>query len=154
MKKRDYILAIGCLAFVLLIIFLSLLLGEKFEIKSCGCPNMVSQNFIILFIVLAVVFVMSLLYYLFSLRLDVKKKIIDRNIKLFFSILDKEEQEVLQLAIKSDGILSQNIISNKYGKAKASRIVKKLVDKKIISIKKKGRKNDIILNKELREELV
>jgi len=29
-----------------------------------------------------------------------------------------------------------------------------LVDKKIISIKKKGRKNDIILNKELREELV
>ncbi len=154
MKKRDYILAIGCLAFVLLIISLSLLLGEKFEIKSCGCPNMVSQNFIILFIVLAVVFVMSLLYYLFSLRLDVKKKIIDRNIKLFFSILDKEEQEVLQLAIKSDGILSQNIISNKYGKAKASRIVKKLVDKKIISIKKKGRKNDIILNKELREELV
>ena len=153
MKKRDYVLVVGCLAFIFLIISLSLLLGEKFEVKSCGCPNMVSQNFIILFIVLAVVFVMSLLYYLFSLRLDAKKKIIDRNIKLFFSILDKEEQEILQLAIKLDGVLSQNIISNKYGKAKASRIVKKLVDKKIISIEKKGRKNDIILNKELMEEL-
>jgi len=154
MKKRDYVLIIGCLAFISLIIALSLLLGEKFEVKSCGCPNMVSQNFIILFIILAVVFVMSLLYYLFSLRLDVKKKIIDKNIKLLFSILDKEEQEVLKLAIKSDGVLSQNIISNKYGKAKASRVVKKLVDKKIISIEKIGRRNDIILNKELREELL
>ena len=154
MKKRDYVLIIGCLAFILLIISLSLLLGEKFEVKSCGCPNMVSQNFIILFIILAVVFVMSLLYYLFSLRLDAKKKIIGQNINLLFSILDKEEQEVLKLAIKSEGILSQNIISNKYGKAKASRVVKKLVDKKIISIKKTGRLNDIILNKELMEELI
>ena len=154
MKKRDSILIVGVLSFLVLIISLSLLLGEKFEVKSCGCPRMVSHNFIYLFIILAVVFVASLLYYLFSLKIDAKGKIINKNIKLLFSILDDKEREVLQLVIESDGVLSQNIISKKYGKAKASRIVKKLVDKKIVSVRKFGRKNDIMLNKELMEELI
>jgi len=154
MKKRDFILIIGGLSFIALTVFLSLLLGEKFEVRSCGCPRMVSHNFIYLFIILAVIFVGCLLYYLFSLRIDAKEKIIDKNIKLLFSILDNEEGNVLQLVVKSKGILSQNTVSEKYGKAKASRIVKKLVDKKIVFLKKIGRKNDIILNKELKEELI
>jgi len=154
MKKRDFILIAGLLSFLTLIIFLSLLLEEKFEVKSCGCPRMVSHNFIFLFIVLAVIFVASLLYYLFSLKMDAKGEIINKNIKLLFSILDDKEREVLQLLVKSDGVLSQNIISKKYGKAKASRVVKKLVNKKIISVNKSGRKNDIMLNKGLMEELI
>lgn len=154
MKKRDFILVVGGISFLALVISLSLLLEEKFEVKSCGCPRMVSHNFVYLFIVLAVIFVSSLLYYLFSLKIDAKEKIIDKNIKLLFSILDDDERVVLQLAVKSKGVLSQDIISKKYGKAKASRVVKKLIDKKIVSVEKTGRRNSIVLNKELQEELV
>jgi uncharacterized membrane protein len=154
MKKRDLVLLVGGISFIALVLSLSLLLGEKFEVKSCGCPKMVSQNFIYLFIVLAVIFVGSLLYYLFSLRIDAKEKFIDKNIKLIFSILDDEEREVLQEAVKRGGVLPQNDVSDKYGKAKASRVVKKLKAKKIVSVKKIGRRNSIVLNKELKEELI
>jgi uncharacterized membrane protein len=154
MKKRDLILLIGAVSFIILIIFLSLLLGDKFQVRSCGCPNMVSQNFIIIFIILAVIFVGSLLYYLLSLKIDSQKGIIEKNIEVLHSILDKNERIVINLIIRNNGEIPQSEISKKMGKLKSHRTVKKLIDKKIIDTTKKGRENTIILKKELKQQLV
>ncbi|MFA5060916.1 MAG: hypothetical protein WC494_01200 [Candidatus Pacearchaeota archaeon] len=152
MKKRDYVLIIGSLSFLTLIIFLSLLLADKFQVKTCGCPKMVSHNFILFFIILAVIFVSSLLYYLFSLKIDEKEKIITKNIEILKSILDTDEKKVLD-KISKTGELEQKEISEMFDKIKAHRVIKKLYEKGIIEIEKKGKTNKIKLNKELKKEL-
>ena len=154
MKKRDIVLIIGAVAFILLVIFLSLLLGDRFQVKSCGCPNMVSQNFIIIFIILAIIFVASLLYYLFSLKIDIKENIIKKNIEVLYTILDKDEIITLEKLIKNNGEITQGKISEIFGKIKSHRILKRLISKKIIDVKKQGKLNTIILKKELKQELV
>ncbi len=154
MKKREIVLSIGALAFILLVVFLSLLLGDRFQIKSCGCPNMVSQNFIIIFIMLAIIFVACLLYYLFSLRINAKEDIINKNIDIIYRILDTDEKKVLDTIIKNKGKISQSEISKTFGKIKSHRILKKLIDKRIVDVEKKGKNNTITLKKELKEELV
>lgn len=154
MKKRDIVLIIGGLAFILLIIFLSLLLGDHFQTPSCGCPDMVSQYFIIIFIILAVIFVASLLYYLFSLRIDAKQNIMNKNIEVIYSILDNDEKKVIEKLINNKGVIEQNKISDIFGKIKSHRILKKLINKKLIDVEKKGKTNTIKLKKELRIQLV
>jgi len=154
MKKRDIVLLIGCIAFILLIILLSLLLGEHFQPQSCGCPHVISQNFIYIFILLAVVFVGCLLYYLFSLKVNAKENIIHKSMEVLYAILDNDEKKVLDEIIKNKGEVSQIDISKIFGKLKSHRILKKLVDKKIIDMTKKGKENTITLKKELKQELV
>ena len=70
------------------------------------------------------------------------------------SILDDDENKVLDLLIKKDGEMPQATLSKSHGKIKAHRILKKLEEKNIIDIKKEGKTNKIILKKELKEELV
>jgi hypothetical protein len=152
MKRRDYILIIGSLSFLTLVTFLSFLLADKFQVQSCGCPKMVSQNFILLSITLAVIFVGSLLYYLFSIKIDEKEKIIVKNIEILNSILDNDEKKVLD-KISKTGELKQKEISEMFDKIKAHRVIKKLHEKGILEIEKMGKTNRIKLNKELKKEL-
>ncbi|MCC7574069.1 hypothetical protein KO361_00555 [Candidatus Woesearchaeota archaeon] len=154
MRVRDFILIIGGASFLTLIISLSLLLADRFQVRGCGCPKVVSHNFIWLFIVLAILFVSSLLYYLFSLKIEKKEKVITKNMEVLSSILDKDENKFLDLIIKNKGKMEQAELSKKYDKIKTHRILKKLQEKNIIDIKKEGKTNKIILKKELREELV
>lgn len=154
MKKREAVLVIGGISFLLLIIFLSLLLGNQFQPHSCGCPKVVSNNFIWLFILLAGVFVSCLLYYLFSLKIDSKEKTINKNMEILYSILDKDEKDVLKMLIAFKGELNQNEISKKYGKLKSHRIIKKLEEKGIIDTSKFGKTNKIKLKQELKKEFI
>ena len=154
MRVRDFILIIGGASFLTLIISLSLLLADRFQVRGCGCPKVVSHNFIWLFIVLAILFVSSLLYYLFSLKIEKKEKVITKNMEVLSSILDKDENKFLDLIIKNKGKMEQAELSKKYDKIKTHIILKKLQEKNIIDIKKEGKTNKIILKKELREELV
>ena len=154
MKSRDIVLGIGALAFIALIISLTLLVGNQLKPQSCGCPKVISQNFLWLFIVLAIIFVACLLYYLFSLKTDTQKAIINKNIEILYNILDKDEKSVLESIIKNNGEISQSEISQKFDKLRAHRIIKKLLEKKIIDIKRDGKTNKIILKKELKEELL
>jgi uncharacterized membrane protein len=153
MKFRSSILIIGAISFIILVISLSLLLANRFNVTTCGCPKVISQNFVYLFILLSVIFVSSLLYYLFSLKLDYKDKTIEKNIEILYSILDKEEKNVLQKIIKNKGQISQSQISEDYGKLKAHRIIQKLKEKKIIEVQENGKTNKILLKKELMGEL-
>lgn len=154
MKKRDIFLVIGSISFLVLIITLSLLLADRFQVRGCGCPKVVSHNFIWLFIFLAIIFVSSLLYYLFSIKIDEKEKVIKKNMEVLYSILDEDEKDALAKIIKRKGKIEQSELSEKYGKIKTHRILKKLQEKKIINIKKTGKTNKIELNKELKQELV
>ena len=154
MKARDFILILGGASFIALVVSLSLLLADRFQVRGCGCPKVVSHNFIWLFIALAIIFVGSLFYYLFSLKIEKKEKVISKNIEVLSSILDKDENDVLDLIVKNEGKIAQAKISKKYDKIKAHRIIKKLEEKNIIDIEKKGKTNTIILKKELKEELV
>ena len=70
------------------------------------------------------------------------------------SILDKDENKVLDILINNKGEMPQAELSKKYDKIKAHRILKKLKEKNIIDIKKDGKNNIIILKQELRGELV
>lgn len=154
MRGKNLFLLMGGISFVALIISLTLLLGDHFEIKSCGCPKMISQHFVWLFIILAVLFVGSLVYYLFSLEIDKKEKIISRNLEVLTSILDEDEKAVLDLIVMNKGRIEQARISEKYGKIKAHRILKKLSQKNIIDLSKDGKTNTVHLKNELKEELV
>ena len=153
MKKRIFSLIISSISFILLIIFLSLLLGEHFETKTCGCPEMVSQNFIVLFIILSIIFIGGLVYFLLSLQIDKKENIINKNIEVLYSILDKDEKTLLNFLVKNNGKINQNDFAKKIGKLKAHRVIKKLEKKKIANVIKQGKSNLIELKQELKQEL-
>jgi hypothetical protein len=154
MKKNEIVLIIGTIAFVALIISISLIIGNQMKPRTCGCPRVISHNFLWICILLAVIFVGSLLYYLFSLKIDFQKKMIYKNIDIIYTILDKEEKKLLQDIVDSKGEIEQNVLAKKYGKIKAHRIIKKLSEKKIIEKIDEGRTNVVKLNKFLKKELV
>ena len=154
MKLREGVLVIGGLSFITLVVFLSLLLADRFQVRGCGCPKVVSHNFVWLFIILAVIFVASLLYFLFSITIEKKEKIISTNIEVLYSILDDDEKRVLDLLVQSKGELLQAQLSGEYDKIKAHRIIKKLQEKNIIEVHKQGKRNKLLIKQELRGELV
>ena len=154
MKLREGVLITGGIAFVTLVIFLSLLLADRFQVRGCGCPKVISHNFVWLFIILAIIFVASLFYYLFSMKLEKKEKVITKNIEVLNSILDEDENKVIDILVQNEGEILQSEISKKYDKIKAHRILKKLQEKNIINIKKDGKTNKITLKKELKEGLI
>jgi len=154
MKPREIILAIGILAFLALIISMILLLGNQLKPQTCGCPKVISQHFVWLFIILGIIFAAALLYYLFSIKIMQKNSMIERNIKILYLILDRDEKAVIQKLVKSKGEAEQSEITKMSCKIKAHRIIKKLKEKGIIDIKKTGKTNKIILKPELKQELI
>jgi len=142
MKRKSLIsLILSGISFILLIIFLSLLLGEHFQIESCGCPNMVSQNFILLFIVLSIFFVGGLLYYLLSLQIEKEEKKIKFNIKTIIKFLDEDEKKILNQIKEKKEILQSEI--KELTKLRKHRAIKKLNEKNILEIEKLGNKNKL-----------
>lgn len=154
MKIRNWVLVIGALAFVTLVVSLSLLLADRFQVSTCGCPKVISQNFVYLFIILSIIFVSCLLYYLFSIKIDSQGQALSKNREILYSILDDDEKRVLKEIIKRDGLCSQSEISEILGKLKAHRVLHKLKEKKIIKIQEEGKTNKIQLSPELRGELI
>lgn len=152
--KKEYVLLIGCFSFIVFIILLNLLLADQFEVAACSCPKMVSHNFVWLFVTLSVVFIGSLLYYLFTSKIEDKNKVIKQNFKILYSILDVQEKEILNKLIENDGTIEQSTLSEVYGKIKAHRLIKKLEEKKIVNVKKQGKNNLVELKNELKEELI
>jgi hypothetical protein len=152
--KKEYLLLVSGVAFLTLITLLSLLLADQFEVSTCGCPKMVSHNFVMIFIFLSIVFVSCLLYYLYSIKIDNKEKIINNNIKTLYSILDSDEEALIKNIVSNGGVIEQAKISKNYGKLKSHRLVKKLEEKNIIIIIKEGKTNRIELKKELKQGLI
>ena len=144
MKNRYFALGISVISFVVLIIFLSLLLGEHLQVKGCECPKMVSQNFIILFISLSVIFVGGLVYYLLSIQIGKKDQKAKFNIETIMKFLDEDEKKILN-QIENKEILQSEIKG--LSKVRKHRAIKKLREKEILNIEKIEKNNKIKLNK-------
>ncbi len=153
MKKREIVLIFGGFSFIALVVSLSLLLGNHLEVKTCGCPKMISQNFIALFTILAILFVGSLFYYLFSLKIEEKEKFLCKNMEILNSILDKDEKKVIDKISLNNGQIEQSKISEMYDKIKAHRILKKLEEKRMIEVVRTGKTNMIKLNETFAREI-
>lgn len=147
MKKQGLIaLILSGISFILLVVFLSLLLGEHFQVESCGCPSMVSQNFILLFIALSVLFIGGLIYSLLSLQIEKKNKKVKFNIKTIIKFLDDDEKKILnQIQENKNKEVLQSDIKG-LSKLRKHRAIKKLKEKNLLEIKKLGNKNKIKLN--------
>ncbi len=143
MKLREIILIISGISFIVFIVFLSLLLGEHLQVKSCGCPQMVSQNFIMLFIVLSVIFVGGIIYYLLSLKLEKKEDALVFNLNTVKKFLDKDEKKILNKLEKQKEVIQSDI---NLTRLRAHRALKKLEEKDIIKTEKKGRTKKVKLN--------
>ncbi|MDD4251167.1 MAG: hypothetical protein PHX27_03180 [Candidatus ainarchaeum sp.] len=152
--KKEFVLITGCVSFVVLVISLSLLLADKFQVPSCGCPNMVSHNFIGIFVVLSVIFVSCLSFYLFSLKIDNKEKIIKSNIEVLYSILDVDEKNLIDKLVKNNGLITQPELSKIYGKLKSHRLIKKLEEKNIVVVNRSSKTNIVELNNALKQGLI
>jgi hypothetical protein len=152
--KKEIALLIGCFSFIVFVILLNLLLANQFEVAACSCPKMVSHNFVWLFVGLSIIFIGCLLYYLFTSKIEDKNKVIKQNFKILYSILDVQEKELLNKLIENDGNVEQSELSEVYGKIKAHRLIKKLEEKNIVNVIKRGKTNQVELKKELKEELI
>lgn len=148
MKKRCLIsLILSGISFILLIVFLSLLLGEHLQIESCSCPKMVSQNFILLFIGLSIIFIGCLIYYLLSLQIEKRNNKVRFSIKTIIDFLDNDEKKILtQIEKDKNKEIMQSEIKG-LSKLRKHRAIKKLKEKNILKIEKLGNKNKLKLNK-------
>lgn len=154
--KKEIPLIIGGLSFIAFVTLLSLLLADQFNTNECTdyCPNLVSQNFIIIFVLLAIIFVGGLSYYLASLKIETRDKDMTKNVNLILTFLDASEKHILKEIIDAGGNILQNRLTHKFGKLHTHRIVQRLKNKHIINIIKSGNTNNIILKDELMNELV
>jgi len=145
-KLNIVVLFISIASFIALIIFLSLLLGEHFQVESCGCPKMVSQNFIVLFIVLSVIFAGGIFYYLLSLQIQKKNEKLEFGLDTIMKFLDKDEKSIIKQTRENKGQISQNKIKG-ITRLRAHRAIKKLEEKGILDINRKDKTNKIKINK-------
>jgi len=146
MKKSNLIaLIVSGISFILLIVFLSLLLGNHLEVRSCGCPHVIQQNFIWIFIVLGMIFMGGLIYYLLSLKIDKKDQKVRFNVGTIMKFLDEDEKKITkQLQNNNKEILQSDIKG--LSKLKKHRAIKKLKEKGIVEVEKSGNKNKVKLN--------
>jgi len=154
MKKNEIILVIGAVSFVALVICLSMLLKNKLAPETCGCPNVIQENFVYIFIFLASIFIGCFVYYLLSLKITIQQNVINKNIKMVMDFLDDDERKVLKEIINQKGQTFQSELTRKFGKLKAHRIIRRLQQKNIITILNIGKTNEIKIKPELKKELI
>jgi len=147
-------LIIGAISFIIFVVLLSLLLGDKFNSQTCGCPHVIENNFVYLFIILSAIFIGSLVYYLSSIKIETQREMISKNINLVLSFLDTNERQILNEIIKNNGEILQSDLTGKFGKLKSHRMIKKLQKQGVIEVKNNGKTNKIFLKDELKKELV
>lgn len=142
-------LIVSLVSFLGIVVFFAYLKLDKLSGNSCGCSNVISQNSFLIFLILIIIFSINMFYYFYSLSISKKEKTILSNQKTIFSILNEDEKKLINLILKNNGVIEQKLISKKYGKIKAHRLVQKLKEKNIIFINKINNKNTISLNKDL-----
>ena len=154
MKKTDIALIISSISFILFVISLTLLLGDKFHVRGCGCPNVIERNFVFLFIFLSSLFIGFLIYYLSLIKIEAKNISIEKNIALVLNFLDKKEKAFLKELIKNKGEITQTELTKKFGKLTSHRLIQRLLNKKIVDVENIGKTNKIKLKQELKKFLV
>ncbi|MEM5875168.1 MAG: winged helix-turn-helix transcriptional regulator [Candidatus Aenigmatarchaeota archaeon] len=119
-------------------------------------PAVIEDNFILKFlksfyvvIIIALFFVILLIYELIKTKRIVVKKVVKVPIeKVVLEVLDPDEKKIYEI-LQKEGKIKQNKLVELTGfsKAKVSRVVKKLKDKKLVNLERMGKTNLISLKK-------
>ena len=119
-------------------------------------PAVIEDNFILKFlksfyvaIIIALFFVILLIYELIKTKRIVVKKVVKVPIeKVVLEVLDPDEKKIYEI-IQKEGKIKQNKLVELTGfsKAKVSRVVKKLKEKKLVNLERMGKTNLISLKK-------
>jgi len=152
MKPKELVLAIGVISFVALVICLIMLLGNKLAPETCGGLDVIQESFVYIFIFFTSVFIGCFVYYLLSLKIAVQQNIINKNIKMVMDFLDDDERKVLKEIINANGLMLQSELTQKFGKLKTHRIIRRLQQKNVVTISDIGKTNEIKIKPELKKK--
>lgn len=134
--------------------------------KSCGCHQMIPDNYFLIFTIIIILASIPIVYYLISDRMEKRlnehfeslSRIMNKNKdpknkdnlsieKRILKFLNPSEQKVIQILLKNEGEILQSQISkiSDMTKLRVHRAVKSLEQKKIVETEQHGKTNKIIL---------
>jgi uncharacterized membrane protein len=151
---RNILFAIGLIMGFIFIVSLAIyMIRENYGI-DCSCK--LSISIAIAGLTSLGVFVGILTYYFLSKSYSKEKKKIIGNIEKTLKFLEGEERMIVKALIAHKGEITQNVLSNvtKIDAVKLHRRLVSLEGKGIISKKKNGMTNKVILEEEFREIFV
>lgn len=152
-KIKSPFLIVIVLTFAIFIISLTAFYSQENFSSVCGCK--LSPWVVIVSVSSFGIFIGSLIYYLLSLNNIKEKGHLQEGFQKILLFLEEEEKRIIEAIVNNSGEMYQSKLCNvlQLDKVKCSRIVSKLENKKILSRKKEGMTNTIILDKELLELL-
>jgi DNA-binding transcriptional ArsR family regulator len=117
-------------------------LGFRVKYQSIQPSQEIFNRFYLLILVLLIVLFFVGLYALKKRKVIVRKIIRVRPEKIVMEVLDEYEKKVYEI-VKEAGKIKQNEVVTKTGfsKARVSRVLKSLANKKLVKVEKRGRTN-------------
>lgn len=153
---KNTLLAIAIvMGFVFLVSFVAYYVEEKHAVyQTCSCS--ISLPWIIVILSSLGVFVGTITFYFFNLKIIKDKKDVKIGILRIINYLGRDEKLIIMELVKNNGRISQSTIvhNTKIDKVKVFRILEKLLQKEIIKKEKNGMTNTIILDKEIVDVLI
>jgi len=175
--KRNTILLWA--PFIIIIIILSIgilshygILIYPFSQETCGCQDRIPDHYYLIFGIALILSSIPITYYHISRKMEKKlnehveslSRIVNKNQKNknnlysgndILKFLNPTEQKIVQILLKNNGEMLQSQISKtgNMTKLKVHRVVKSLVQKKIVHTEHYGKTKKIYFNKEFKKLL-
>ena len=149
-KRKEIFLGMLVLSiFVLIVSVTSLYIQTKISSgDTCGCA--IPIPLFIPFIASIGLFIGTLIYYIFSPRLDKPK--IDSS--LFLNFLDGDEKKVFEIVLNKKSVTQASLVrETKLSKVKVFRVLRKLKRKGLINKEPSGKTNLIELEEEIAKSI-
>jgi len=117
-------------------------LSFRVKYQSIQTSQEIFNRFYLLIIVLVIVLFFVTLYALKKRRVIVRKIVRVKPEKIVMEVLDEYEKKVYEI-VKKEGKIKQNEIVDRTGfsKARVSRVLRSLAEKKLVKVEKRGRTN-------------
>jgi len=149
--NRRLLLSIAIFAGFLLLVIAMLLSYILASVRQFDNPlvSLLSQFHLELMVLVSIlgIVVGATMYFLMHERVETKTKEAAVNANLLLTFLSREEREVVELLVKSEGHTTQSQVSRLDGmsRLKAHRVVQRLSEKNIVRIEKLGKINQLWL---------
>jgi len=123
-------------------------LSFRVKYQSVQPPSEIFNKFYFSILLLIIVLLFVALYTLKKRRVIVKKIVRVRPEKIVMEVLDEFERRVYEV-VKEAGKIKQNeiVVKTGFSKARVSRVLKSLVEKKLVKVEKRGRTNIVEIMK-------
>ncbi len=131
---------------VLIVLALTYIAQEYSPLYECGCAY--TLPVIIVLLSGTGIIVGILTYYFIAGKYSKEKKEIKSNVKSLYSLMDKDEREVIECLVSSKGKISQSYLDKytKMDRVKIFRLLARMENKGVIRKEKNGKTNIVILD--------